>query len=694
MSERLEDIIEFRKKKLQRFKQAGIDPYPSTTARTHTNAQVLADFDQLKDQTVTVVGRIRSIRTMGKLIFAHIEDGTARIQILLKQDTLGEEKFNFFQENFDIGDFVEAIGKLFTTKSGEKTLEAAGYKILAKSLLPLPSEHYGLEHEETKLRKRYLDILLNPEAKQLFIKKNKFWSSMRKFMVDRGFLEVEMPALEAIPGGAEAEPFITHHNALNRDFFLRISLELPLKKMLVAGFEKVFEIGRIFRNEGISTEHLQDYTQMEFYWAYGDFEKLMQFLQDMYQHIIKETFGALKITSNGVTVDWSGEWPRQDYLKIFKEQTSLDLMKCSDDDLRQYADKNNITYEDFARRGRLIDLIFKKKVRPALQTDKPVFLINQPIELEPLAKRDPKNPKVVQRLQIIAYGTELGKGFGELNDPVDQRLRFEEQMKLRAAGDTEAQMLDEDFVEAMEYGMPPAAGFGVSERFFAVLADKSIRETVIFPLMKDAGGANVAGRAREAKIAVAVLNAGIIPSRSDALKLLHKHVKTQNLIKHLLATEAFMQTLARKFKQNEHKWGIAGLLHDLDWDQTKDDPKQHSLIAHKMLVDLGIDGEIAEAVKIHNDRHGFEPKSLLDKALYCGEAMTGFITACALVQPDKKLASVSVESALKKFKNKSFAGGANRDIMAKCEPLLGIPLQEMMGLCLEAMQGIAGELGL
>ncbi len=485
MSERLEDIIKHRKLKLENIKQLGMDPYPSSTSRTHSNKEVIEDFDKLSQQSepVTLVGRIRSLRTMGKLAFAHIEDGTAKIQVLFKSDNIGDDQFNFLLENIDIGDFIEATGSLFITKTNEKTLQAKNYKLLAKSLLPLPSEHYGLNDEETRLRKRYLDILLNPEVKDLFVKSAKFWGSMREFLVKKGFLELEMPVLEPIPGGAEAEPFITHHNALDRDFYLRISLELPLKKMLVAGFEKVFEIGRIFRNEGIDTEHLQDYTQMEFYWAYGDFEKLMQFLQDMYQYIIKETFGTLQIQSRGMTCDWSGQWERVSYIDLFKKQTGIDLSDASNDDLRKYLDKNHIKYDPGFHRGKLIDTIFKT-VRSSIPLDKPVFLIDQPVELEPLAKKDPKNPKIVQRLQIIAYGTELGKGFGELNDPVDQRARFEEQMQRREAGDKEAQMIDNDYLEAMEYGMPPAAGFGVSQRLFAFLADKPIRETVIFPPMK------------------------------------------------------------------------------------------------------------------------------------------------------------------------------------------------------------------
>ncbi|HVY68012.1 MAG TPA: lysine--tRNA ligase, partial [Patescibacteria group bacterium] len=454
------------------------------TERTHTNRQALDDFDALAGKDITLVGRIRSWRDMGKITFAHVEDGTGKIQILFKAAEVGEEAFGFLSENFDIGDFIQATGTLFTTKTGEKTLQAKSFKLLAKSLLPLPSEHYGIADEETKLRKRYLDILLNPDTKEIFERKARFWNSMRRFLDQKGFLELQMPVLEAVPGGAEAEPFITHHKALDRDFYLRISLELPLKKMLVAGYEKVFEIGRIFRNEGISGEHLQDYTQMEFYWAYASFSQLMDFCQEMYQYVIQETFGTLKLAHGGIEVDWSGEWPRRDYLKLFQEHTGLDLMSCSDEDLKKYAGGKGIKYEDFARRGRLIDLIFKKAVRINIKADKPYFLTNQPIELEPLAKRDPKNPKIVQRMQIVAYGSELGKGFGELNDPIDQRGRFEQQMQLRAAGDKEAQMIDEDYVEAMEYGMPPAAGFGVSERLFSMLYGKSIRETVVFPPMK------------------------------------------------------------------------------------------------------------------------------------------------------------------------------------------------------------------
>lgn len=485
MQQRLEEIIKVRRQKLQLLKDRGIDPYPSKTGRTHTNAQILKAFQQLQGNPVTLVGRIRSWRAMGKIVFCHIEDGTAKMQVLVKEENV-KEMFPIFTDAFDIGDFIECTGTLFETKTKEKTLEATGVRMLAKSLLPLPAEHYGLHDEETRLRKRYLDILMNPDVKELFVKKNAFWSSMRSFLVKKGFLEVDMPVLESVPGGAEAEPFVTRYNALDKDFFLRISLELPLKKMLVAGYEKVFEIGRIFRNEGMDTEHLQDYTQMEFYCAYASFDDLMTFVRELYQTVIQETFGTLDLPFQKQTVHWGGEWQKHDYFSLFQKHTGIDLNSATEQELKAYANKQHIAYEPAAGKGRVTDLIFKKKIRSLSEiSTQPSFLINQPVEVEPLAKRVPGEPNKVQRLQILACGTELGKGFGELNDPLDQRERFAEQMRMREAGDKEAQMIDESYVEAMEYGMPPAAGFGISERLFAVLCDKPVRETVIFPPMKE-----------------------------------------------------------------------------------------------------------------------------------------------------------------------------------------------------------------
>ncbi|MBI5306536.1 lysine--tRNA ligase [Candidatus Wolfebacteria bacterium] len=483
----IEDLIAERKKKLNNFVKAGIEPYPEKTNRTHKISDAFAGFPVFSirrlagRKKIFVCGRIFGMRVMGNIVFYDLRDESGKIQGVLKKDNLPKE-FALFKENLDIGDFIEIGGFLFKTKTGEKSVEIKSLRLLTKSLRPLPSQWHGLEDIETRLRKRYLDILINPEVKDIFIKKNIFWKTLREYLQKKEFLEMETPVLENTPGGADAEPFMTHHNALNHDFYLRISLEIALKKMLVAGYEKIFEIGRIFRNEGISAEHLQDYAQMEFYWAYSDMGELMEFVEKMYKETIKKTCGKLETVWQGKNINWSKKWPKIEYAEIFKEKTGLDADKADREELFKKAADIGLKPERNLGRGRLIDLIFKKKIRPMMI--QPCLLVNPVADIEPLAKRKFENSNLVCRFQVVACGTELGKGFSEANDPLDQRKRFEEQMALREKGDKEAQRLDEEFLEALEYGMPPAAGFGLSERLFAVLMDKSIRETTVFPLMR------------------------------------------------------------------------------------------------------------------------------------------------------------------------------------------------------------------
>jgi lysyl-tRNA synthetase class 2 len=379
----------------------------------------------------------------------------------------------------EVGDFIEASGKLFKTKQDEKTLEVSDWQMLSKNIRPIPSEYYGLKDTEALLRKRYLDLMMNPETREIFRKKNIFWQTIRGFLTKERFLEVQTPVLEHIPGGAEAEPFVTHHNALDEDFYLRISLELALKRLLVGGFEKVFEIGRVFRNEGIDRAHLQEFDSMEFYWAYADLEQGMKLSEKLFKEIVKAVLGSEASKYEDNEIDWSKKFPIVDYFMEFKKATGLDLeADLSAEALRAKADELKIKYEKGYSVGRLIDAIYKKTVRPKLI--QPCFLTGHPLAVSPLAKKDPENPKKVLRFQIVAGGSELCNAFAELNDPIDQKNRFIEQMQAREAGDKEAQMIDEDFVEALEYGMPPAFGFGLSERLFAFILNKSVRETVIF----------------------------------------------------------------------------------------------------------------------------------------------------------------------------------------------------------------------
>ncbi|MBI3589134.1 MAG: lysine--tRNA ligase [Candidatus Liptonbacteria bacterium] len=478
----LEDLIQDRLKKLAKLKEAKVDPYPARVKRTHLVSEARKNFSSLSrsKRKIFLVGRIFSLRDQGGVLFCDLKDESGQIQLVLKKQE--SKDFNFIKSTIDRGDYVSASGSLFKTQKGELSLSVQGFLIITKALRPLPSDHFGLEETETRLRQRYLDILLNPEVKETFRQKSIFWQTFREEMIQAGFLEVETPVFESIPGGADAKPFVTRHDALDTDFYLRISLELPLKKLLVGGFEKVFEIGRIFRNEGIDREHLQDYTQLEFYWAYSDYTELMKFIEKLYKTVIKKTTGTLTTTYQGQKINWGKKWVKVDYVKEFERVNKINPTQASREELFKKARVLGLKPEKNLGQGRLVDLIFKKTVRPKLI--QPCFLVNPPVEVVPLAKRSDQNPDVVERMQPVACGTELGTGYSELNDPVDQRKRFEEQMRLRAAGDKEAQVLDEDFLEALEYGMPPASGFGVSERLFAVLMDKPVRETVIFPLMR------------------------------------------------------------------------------------------------------------------------------------------------------------------------------------------------------------------
>lgn len=479
-----EDIQKTKLSKLEKIKAAEMDPYPEKCKRSMNNAEFLKKWTEITEEEISLVGRVRSLRPMGGSAFAHIEDESGKVQIFLNNMDTDFKLFKLFVKNVELGDFIEVSGKVFKTKTDVTSLKVRSWKMLAKNIRPIPTEYFGLKNEEALLRKRYLDLMINEETRELFRKKNVFWQAIRGFLADAGFLEVQTPVLENVPGGADAEPFITHHNALDRDFYLRISLELPLKRLLVGGYEKVFETGRVFRNEGIDREHLQEFDHMEFYAAYWDMDKGMKFTQDLYKEIVLKVVGSYETKYENHEINWEKDFPIVDYFTEFKKETGIDLSGgTSLDMLKNKADELGIEYEKNYGQGRMIDTICKKTVRQKLI--QPCFLIGHPLEVSPLAKKDPKNPKKTLRFQIVAGASELCNAFSELNDPIDQKKRFKEQAKIREAGDKEAQMMDEDFVEALEYGMPPAFGLGMSERFFAFIMNKSIRETVIFPPMKE-----------------------------------------------------------------------------------------------------------------------------------------------------------------------------------------------------------------
>lgn len=481
----IDNILQTKLDKLQQVRDFGMDPYPEKSERTFTNKNVSEQFDELAEKDIILTGRVRSTRPMGGSAFAHIEDESGKMQLFFNKANMPEELFRLFTKCVELGDFIQVSGKLFLTKTNEKSLKVTDWKMLSKNIRPIPTEHFGIKDEEELLRKRYLDLMINSGTREIFRKKNIFWQTVRGFLFREGFLEVQTPVFEHIPGGAEAEPFVTHHNALNQDFYMRISLELALKRLLVGGYEKVFEIGRVFRNEGMDREHLQEFDHMEFYWAYGDLEKGLEMSERFFKEIVFNVTGGYETEYEGEKIDWSKKFPVVDYFEAFKRETGLDLSdkNLSAEDLKAKADELGIKYEKEYGKGRMIDTVYKKTVRQKMI--QPCFLVGHPIEVSPLAKNDSKNPQKVLRFQLVAGKSELCNAFAELNDPIEQKKRFEDQMKLREAGDAEAQMLDEDFIEALEYGMPPAFGFGFSERFFSFLMNKSIRECVIFPAMKN-----------------------------------------------------------------------------------------------------------------------------------------------------------------------------------------------------------------
>ncbi len=481
----LDDIRAERMKKLELLKEAGMDPYPIDSNRTHDGASFLNSFKTLESsgEKVTLTGRIMSLRSQGGIIFADIFDGSTRVQTLIKKDDIGDASFDLFSNAIDASDFIEVTGIAFTTKREVPSLAASTWRILSKSLRPVPDEWFGLKDDDERYRKRYLDILLNPSVADMVRKRSIFWNTIRSFMLERNFVEVETPVLENTTGGADARPFVTHHNALDMDVYLRISAgELWQKKLLVAGLPEVFEIGRIFRNEGMSREHLQDYTQLEFYAAYSDYTKGMEMIKELYQTIARNTFGTTTFTIGEHTVDLEAPWKIYNFCEVLKENYGIDPLDTTLDAVEKALQKADIVYEKKElnlERG--VDLLWKK-IRKTISG--PGFLIGVPVYLEPLAKRAPGNPQTVERFQVLLAGSEMGKGFSELNDPVDQLERFEHQQALRDAGDEEAQMADLGYVEALEYGMPPAFGFGLSERLFSFLAGVDVREGQIFPLMR------------------------------------------------------------------------------------------------------------------------------------------------------------------------------------------------------------------
>jgi len=701
----LHDQREVRLQKLNAIRAEGINPYPERFERTHTIAEAIRTPEGTDG--IATAGRLVLIRIIGKLTFAHIQDFSGKIQIALSKSEIGEQKYKWFLDHFDIGDFIGVRGKLIRTRTGELTVDVADYAFLGKALRPLPEKWHGLRDVEACYRRRYLDLIMNENTRNRFALRTKVARTIREFLDHEGFLEVETPILQTKPSGARAKPFATHHNALDLPIYLRIAPETYLKRLIVGGYDKVYEFGRCFRNEGMDPSHVQDFTMLEYYCAYWNFKDNMDFTEKFIKHVLLDVFGRLTITYGGAQINFEGAWPRVSVRDLLLKDCGIDVDRFpTADSLRAEIKKKGIEVEDLDRLslGPIIDSLYKKVSRPKII--QPMFLTSHPIDLSPLARRNDARPDITDRFQLVVNGWEIVNAYSELVDPIDQRQRFEEQARLHAAGDEEAMPMDEDYLLCMEYGMPPSSGWGLGfDRLVALLSDReNLRDVILFPLMKplasepkyeeEAAGTPAPAMEAEAGFKTDIKNFGI--SREKAYELFNEHVKDDILRKHCLAAAAVMKGLAKELGKNEEVWELTGLLHDLDFDRVKE-PDKHGLETAEILRKAGVNSQVINAILAHNAEglapHGVKRVTDIDFALTAAESITGLVIATALVQPDKKLASVKAESLLKKMEKKDFARKVSREAILLSKNI-GLEMEKFAMIAVKAMQTISYDLGL
>jgi lysyl-tRNA synthetase, class II len=716
-------LFKEREAKMKKISDLGFKAYPERFERTHYSDEALKlgekkvraveEISKKNKNNVTLCGRMMSFRGFGKLNFAHLQDDRGRIQICMMRGAMGE-KAEQLMALLDVGDFIGATGELFKTKHGETTLLVNKLTFLGKAIRPLPEKWHGIQDQETKYRQRYLDMVMSPEAKKRFEFRSAILRKLREFYWEKGFTEIETPVLENISSGAAARPFFTHHNALDIDVYLRIAAgELWQKMAIVGGFEKTFEVARCFRNEGMDPSHLQEFTMVEHYAAFWNFEDNMKFTEEMFKYLIKEISGSTKVMvmdrdGKPVEIDFKTPWPRKDYREMIKKDCDIDILEHkSADTLLKVIRLKKIEIEDAENLGygNLVDHLYKKVSRPKLI--QPTFVIHHPADTKPLARRNDENPRVCDTFQLLVNTWEIVNAYSELVDPADQRARLESQALSKAGGDEEAMSMNEEYLEAMEHGMPPISGWGMGiDRLVTLLTQQdNLRDVVMFPLLKPlakkieklqpepAPKKSVARFTPESTKA----EAGI--TYADARKILDDHVKDPVLINHSRESEVIMRALAKRLGENEDVWAIAGLLHDIDWEMTKNKPEEHCVMSKAILKDHGVSEKLIEVMTSHAYGSPFgcylskERTTTFEHALAAAETVTGLIYAYALMRPDKKLANVEVKSIKKKFKDKSFAANVNRGVVMECEQI-GLNLDEFLQIALDAMIGIAEEIGL
>ena len=482
----MNQLMQIRRDKLTKLKEEGKDPFEITKFnRTHTSKQIVENYEELEGKDVTVAGRLMAKRIMGKASFCHIQDGEGKIQSYVSINELGEDSYKHFKED-DIGDIIGITGFVFKTKTGEISIHAKEVTLLSKSLRPLPEKFHGLKDTDLRYRQRYVDLIMNPEVKDTFLKRIEILKEIKNILNEKGYLEVETPILNTIAGGAAARPFITHHNTLDMDMYLRIANELYLKRLIVGGFDKVYEMGRMFRNEGMDIKHNPEFTNIELYSAYEDYNDMMDITEEIISKVALKVLGTTKITYQGTEIDLTPSWKRISMIDSIKEVTGIDFNTIeTDEEAKKAAEELHVELDDLKlTRGEIINQVFEAKVEETLI--QPTFIYDYPVEVSPLTKRKPSDPRLTERFEVFIGAREYGNAYSELNDPIDQYERFKKQVEARDAGDEEANMMDEDFINALEYGMPPTGGLGIGvDRLVMLLTDSaSIRDVLLFPTMK------------------------------------------------------------------------------------------------------------------------------------------------------------------------------------------------------------------
>ena len=697
-----------RRAKRQSMIDAGINPYPIASHVSAHVADLSSAYENLEaggidesGSVYTLAGRIRAKRGHGKLMFIDLEDRSGRIQLFCRINNLEADVWELAHQ-VDVGDIVEAQGTVMRTKRGELSLMVASLRLLSKSLRPLPEKFHGLSDREVRYRQRYVDLIMNPEVKETFVLRSRITSAIRRFMEDQGYLEVETPILQETLGGANARPFTTHFNVLDQDCYLRIATELHLKRCLVGGLERVFEVGRQFRNEGMDLTHNPEFTSMEAYCAYGDLQTMKELSEGLF-HACAEVVGkGDTIEYQGQIVDLSSPWrsvPMHELVsEVVGEQVSIDTPV---ERLREIMQANELEWEPNWGAGKLIFELYDELCEKTLVN--PTFVCDYPVEVSPLAKRKDDDPRLTDRFELVVCGKEYANAFSELNDPVDQEGRFAAQVEAKAAGDDEAMEYDYDYVRALEYGMPPAGGIGYGiDRIIMLFCNQpAIRDVILFPHLRPERRERTTGAlavqvsqaepsAEDAAPQSEKLDPGI--TREAAFELLKKYNKDEFHIRHGETLEGLMRYYAQKYDpENVDFWGIVGLLHDLDWEEWPD-PEQHTVKTAELLAEAGVNPAVAQAIQTHNSDHNEElpkPEHKMERVLWACDELSGLIQAAILMRPSKSVMDFNVKSLRKKFKDKRFAAGCDRDQIAKGAELNNMELGDLFASVIEAMKAIA-----